>query len=207
VAFDAQRCASAPRRRTVAHKAQREAVEGLVAGDEVVADGVDDQPQELVLLRAGPKRARPRRPARAYGAMSGAGPGAPRSAGSRRPCSPPASPHTCACRARVTCRRGCRPRKRGALGGGDQVGRLLVPELDLIAQHVDVEQLPHILLLIVLCGTAASAPADAAAAGGRGAGARPSRCFQTQTSCGSCPAPCPRGPSPAPCWRSCGCPQ
>ncbi len=120
-AFDAQRCASAPRRRTVAHKPQREAVEGLVAGDEVVADGVDDQPQELVLLRASAARARPQRPARAYGAVSGAGSGAPRSAGSRRPCSPPASPRTCARRARVTRRRGCRARPAGRAGGAHLV--------------------------------------------------------------------------------------
>lgn len=36
---------------TVGNEVQGQALEGLVAGDEVVAHRVDDQPQELVLLQ------------------------------------------------------------------------------------------------------------------------------------------------------------
>ncbi len=32
-----------------------------------------------------------------------------------------------------------------------QVSGLLVPEFHLIPQHVDVEQLPHVLLSVILC--------------------------------------------------------
>ena len=35
---------------------------------------------------------------------------------------------------------------------GDEVGRLLVPKLDVVAQHVDVEQFPHVLFLVVVFG-------------------------------------------------------
>jgi len=61
-----------------------------------------------------------------------------------------------------------RARGRGALGGGDQIGRLLVPKLDLVAEHVDVEQLPHILLLVVLCAGATTSARAGAAAASRG---------------------------------------
>jgi hypothetical protein len=37
---------------TVANKAQGEALERLIAGDEVIADRVDDQSQELILLQS-----------------------------------------------------------------------------------------------------------------------------------------------------------
>lgn len=36
---------------TIADKAQGEALERFIAGDEVITDGVDDEPQELILLQ------------------------------------------------------------------------------------------------------------------------------------------------------------
>lgn len=41
---------------------------------------------------------------------------------------------------------------RASLLGWDQVSGLLVPELHLVAEHVNVQQLPHVLFPIVLCG-------------------------------------------------------
>ncbi len=38
-------------RRTAADEVERKALEGLVAADNVVAYGVDDQPEEFVVLR------------------------------------------------------------------------------------------------------------------------------------------------------------
>ena len=80
-------------------------------------------------------------------------PSAPRSARWRTPCSRPASRHTCT---EGAGQRGApnassgQPRI-GALGSRDEVGGLLVPKLHLVAQHVYVQQFPHILFLIVLC--------------------------------------------------------
>lgn len=39
----------------------------------------------------------------------------------------------------------------GSLIGRDQVGRLLMPELDVVAEHIDIKQLPDIFLPVVIC--------------------------------------------------------
>lgn len=43
--------------------------------------------------------------------------------------------------------------RTGALCGRDQVRGLFVPKLNLIAEHVDVKQLPYILFLVVFCAS------------------------------------------------------
>lgn len=40
---------------------------------------------------------------------------------------------------------------RNPLGCGDEVCCLLVPELHLVAQHVNVQQLPDVLFPVILC--------------------------------------------------------
>ena len=53
-------CATASLQKlTAADKAEGQAVKGLVSGGEVVADGIDDQAQELVFLRKTPNKVRP----------------------------------------------------------------------------------------------------------------------------------------------------
>ena len=42
-------------------------------------------------------------------------------------------------------------RTEHSLWGSDEVGGLLVAELHRVAEHVDVQQLPDILLLVILC--------------------------------------------------------
>lgn len=37
---------------TISNKTQRQALEGLVAGNEVISDGIDDEPQELIFLQS-----------------------------------------------------------------------------------------------------------------------------------------------------------
>jgi len=45
---------------------------------------------------------------------------------------------------------------KDALRSGNEVGGLLVAELHRVAQHVDVQQLPDILLLVILCAGSAA---------------------------------------------------
>lgn len=40
--------------------------------------------------------------------------------------------------------------------GWNEVCGLLVPKLHLVSQHVDVEQLPHVLFPVILCGQQAA---------------------------------------------------
>lgn len=49
----ARLCEALAARLTVGYEHQPERLEGVVAAGDVVADGVDDEPQELVVLRRG----------------------------------------------------------------------------------------------------------------------------------------------------------
>ena len=110
----------------VGDEGQGQALEGLIAGDQVGPHGIEDEAEEVVALG---QQQRARQVADLL--------------------------------LRVPGRR-------------DQVGGLAVPEFDVMAQHVDVQQLPHILFLVVVWWRKmGGGMREERAGGGEGGGAPP----------------------------------